>query len=160
MFFRPGWGARIDRRAKPPFNRRGFSRLWGDGVRLGDVVGWGDVGMRGVLSVRVQGGTRNPKTNPRWLSDSLGLSFSGTRWLTARTSRASKRGRKKFESRLGVLTGGSPRGFRLVIPGDRASRSAPGEDARPGAGVSCGERSRSRRSGSSEAEPPSCRRLP
>ncbi len=101
-FLRQGWGARTYRRAKPPFNTRGFSRFWGDGVSVDAVAGWGDVDAGRVLYVRVQVGTELDDVNSRWLSGSLGLSALSAKRLTRMSPGASKRGRKKFESRLGV----------------------------------------------------------
>ncbi len=66
--------------------------MWGEVVSVVAVVGWGD-GERGlVLYVRVQTAPPESKTNPRWLSDSLGLSALSARGLTLMSSRALKRG--------------------------------------------------------------------
>ena len=107
MFLGPGWGASTYDGARPWVNTRGFSRFWGDGVRWDEVVSSGDGDRGRVLYVRVQVDTRNSKTNPGWLSDSLGLSALSAGWLTLMSSRASKTGRKKFESRLSVQNFGA-----------------------------------------------------
>ena len=66
--------------------------MWGEAVRCGELVGWGDVDAGSVLYVRVQVGTGLDDVNSRWLSDSLGLSALFAKRLTLMSSRASKTG--------------------------------------------------------------------
>ena len=56
-------GARHPETMKPPFNRRGFSRLWGEVVTVDGIVGWGGGERALVLYVRVQGDTSLDESN-------------------------------------------------------------------------------------------------
>ncbi len=74
------WGARTYDGARPRVNTRGLSRLWGDWVKRGGLVGWGDAERGGVLYVRVWIDTGLDDANSVLLSDSLGLSALSAEW--------------------------------------------------------------------------------